>query len=203
MWGVSHAPGLRRSLIWRALDGLSFEHFEFAQPVADRVHFNGTVISVQDGAPSRSSYSLETNGQWQTIHVRVGHENTMLDLIVRDGRWFSRTPDHQTRSVSEQELPALMGCVDVDLGVTPATNTLPIRRLNLKIGEAVTLRAAWVKFPTLEVLPLEQRYERLSEFSYRYSSNAFQAVLEVDELGLVTRYEGGWEQVAVASLPML
>jgi uncharacterized protein len=202
MWGVNPSPGLRRSLIWRAFGGLSFEHFEFVQPAPDHVHFNGTVISVQDGAPSRSFYFLEVNGQWQTKHVRVGHENAMLELIVRDGCWFMVTHDHRTRSVSEQELPDLTGCIDVDLGLTPATNTLPIRRLNLEIGEAATLTAAWVKFPSLEVLPLEQRYERLSELSYRYSSNTFQAVLEVDELGLVTRYEDGWEQIAVSSFTM-
>jgi uncharacterized protein len=202
MWGVNPSPGIRCSLIWRALDGLSFEHFEFVEPFADGIHFNGTVISVQDGAPSRSFYFLEVNGQWQTRHVRVGHENAMLELVVRDGHWFTVMHDHRTRSVSEQELPGLAGCVDVDLGLTPATNTLPIRRLNLEIGEAATLTAAWVKFPSLEVLPLEQHYERLSEFSYRYSSNTFQAVLEVDELGLVKRYEGGWEQIAVSSFTM-
>jgi uncharacterized protein len=202
MWSVNPSPGIRRSLIWRALDGLSFEHFEFVQPFANHVHFNGTVISVQNGAPSRSFYFLEANDQWQTQHVRVGHENAMLELIVRDGRWFTLTHDHRTHSVSEQELPALMGCQDVDLGLTPATNTLPIRRLNLEIGEAATLTAAWVKFPSLEMLPLEQRYERLSEFSYRYSSTNFETLLEVDELGLITRYEGGWEQVAVSSFLM-
>jgi uncharacterized protein len=202
MWGVGHTLGIRRTLIWRAFDGLSFEHFEFTQPVVDHIHFNGTVISVQDGVPSRSFYFLEVNGQWQTQHVRVGHENAMLELIVRDGHWFTVTHNHQTLYVSEQELPALAGCVDVDLGLTPATNTLPIRRLNLEIGEVATLTAAWVKFPSLEVLPLEQRYERLSEFSYRYSSTNFAAMLEVDELGLVTRYEGGWEQIAVSSFSM-
>ena len=201
MWGVGHTPGIRRSLIWRAFDGLSFEHFEFAQPVADHVHFNGTVISVQDGAPSRSFYVLEENSQWQTNHVRIGHENAMLELIVRDRHWFAVTHDQRTRSVSEQELPALTGCVDVDLGLTPATNTLPIRRLNLEIGQAVTLTAAWVKFPSLEILPLEQRYERLCEFSYRYSSTNFETSLEVDDLGLVRRYEGGWERIAVSFIP--
>ena len=33
--------------------------------------------------------------------------------------------------------------------VTPATNTLPIRRLNLQIGGSKSVIAAWVKFPDL------------------------------------------------------
>ncbi len=99
-----------------------------------------------------------------------------------------------------QPVPAIEGLVDVDLGFTPATNTLPIRRLTRAVGEAVDVTAAWVRFPELTVEPLPQRYVRLDERRYRYASSggAFVAELEVDDLGLVVRYEGGWERVAVA-----
>jgi uncharacterized protein len=199
MWGVGPAmPGIRQALIWRSLDGISMEHCELIQPAPELVHLNGLVIGVQEGSPLKSFYSVETNGQWITQHVRVGHENGMLELIVRDGHWFRIEHDFVTHNTQELELPELVSCIDVDLGLTPATNTLPIRRLQLEIGETATLRAAWVKFPSLEITPLEQRYERLSEFSYRYSSTNFTALLEVDELGLVTNYEGGWERIAVS-----
>jgi uncharacterized protein len=198
MWGVEPSqPGIRQALIWRSLDGLSMEHFELIQPMPELVHLNGLVIGVQAGSPLKSFYWLEVNGDWITQHVRVGHENGMLELVVRDGHWFRVEHDHRTRSSQEIELTDLTGCIDVDLGLTPATNTLPIRRLQLEIGETATLMAAWVKFPSLDIVPLEQCYERLSEFSYRYLSTNFTALLEVDELGLVTRYEGGWERIAV------
>jgi uncharacterized protein len=174
------------------------EHFELIQPAPDHVHFSGMTIGVQDDAPFRSFYSVEATGDWITQHVRVGHENAMLELVVRDGYWFRVDHNHRTRDNQEHELQELAGCIDVDLGLTPATNTLPIRRLALEIGESATLMAAWVKFPSLDIVPLEQRYERLSEFSYRYSSVNFTALLEVDELGLVTQYEGGWERIAVS-----
>ena len=38
--------------------------------------------------------------------------------------------------------PRLAGCADVDLGFTPATNLLPIRRLALKVGERAEAPAA-------------------------------------------------------------
>jgi uncharacterized protein len=199
MWGVGPSePGVKRSLIWRSLNGLSMEHCELIQPAPDIVHLSGMTIGVQDDSPLRSFYSLEATGDWITQHVRVGHEHAMLELAVRDGRWFRIDHDHSTRSRQEHELPELSGCIDVDLGLTPATNTLPIRRLHLEIGQAATLTAAWVKFPSLDIVPLEQRYERLSKFSYRYSSTNFTALLEVDEFGLVTCYEGGWERIAAS-----
>jgi hypothetical protein len=95
-------------------------------------------------------------------------------------------------------LPDLKGCIDVDFSLTPSTNTLPIRRLHLAVGESRELTAAWVRFPELTVEPLAQRYTRLAERRYRYESivSGFTAELEVDDLGLVVTYEGIWQRVA-------
>jgi hypothetical protein len=83
---------------------------------------------------------------------------------------------------------ALDGAVDVDLGVTPSTNTLPIRRLGLEIGEHADLVVAWVRFPDLAVERSDQRYTRLAENTYRYASGSFSRDIEADDLGLVTSY---------------
>jgi uncharacterized protein len=198
MFVVGPTPGLQRSLIWRTLDGLGMEHCELIQADPDHINLKGCVIAVQNDVPLKSFYSVTMNASWVTQHVQVSHEHGVLRLVVRNKRWFVADHDYRSETVDEHELPALAGCIDVDLGLTPATNTLPIRRLQLEVGESATLTAAWVKFPSLDIVLLEQRYERLSEFSYRYSSTNFTALLEVDELGLVTRYEGGWERIAVS-----
>jgi hypothetical protein len=94
-------------------------------------------------------------------------------------------------------LPELHGCPDVDLAVTPATNTLPIRRLDLGIGKSESVIAVWVKFPELTVQTLSRRYTRLAKNTYRYESDTgFSAEIGVDDLGLVTAYPGGWERIA-------
>jgi hypothetical protein len=96
-----------------------------------------------------------------------------------------------------EELPTLGQCSDIDLAVTPATNTLPIRRLNLEVGLSREVTAAWLKFPdlTLEILP--QRYTRLGPQRHQYQSGTgFSAELLVDDLGLVTVYSDGGERAA-------
>ena len=92
----------------------------------------------------------------------------------------------------------LRRCTDIDLEISPSTNTIPIRRLNLGIGKESEVSAAWVRFPGLTVEPLHQRYARTGTNRYRYASRDFATDLEVDDLGLVTRYEGGWSRDAVA-----
>ena len=79
----------------------------------------------------------------------------------------------------------------------PATNTLPIRRLNLELGQSREVTAAWLKFPDLTLAILPQRYTRLAPQRYGYQSGTgFSAEMLVDDLGLVTAYPGGWERVA-------
>jgi hypothetical protein len=89
----------------------------------------------------------------------------------------------------------LDGCLDVDLGWTPATNTLPIRRLGLRLGRTATIAAAWVLFPHLSVQLARQSYERLAERRWRYRQETYAADLTVDDAGLVLRYDE-WTAIA-------
>lgn len=87
-------------------------------------------------------------------------------------------------------------CTDIDLSVTPSTNTIPIRRLALDIGGSEEVIAAWVRFPELTVEPLRQLYTRLDAKRYRYESvrSGFAAELEVDDAGLVVTYPHLWQR---------
>ena len=99
-------------------------------------------------------------------HVRDlrGFEQRTL-VLERDakGNW----------TVDGAKVRALKGATDVDLGCSPSTNTLPIRRLRLGVEASKTIKAAWVRFPELTVVKADQKYTRLDEFTYRYASGDF------------------------------
>src|SRR4029077_3027916 len=130
------------------------------------------------------------------VEYRVLADGTGLTTAahVRDLRGFEqRTPTIDrsrkgTWTVDGAAVPGLRGCTDVDLGCSPSTNTLPIRRLNLRVGASTTIKAARARFPTLEVVTSAQTYSRLDEFTYRYASGDFAADLTVDDDGLVMDY---------------
>lgn len=107
-------------------------------------------------------------------------------------------PDTFSWRVNGRVRGALEGCDDVDLAITPATNTLPIRRLDPGVGAEVAARVAWVRFPSLAVEPALQHYRNLGGGRFRYERRAgpVRAELEVDARGLVTRYGDSWERVA-------
>ena len=91
-------------------------------------------------------------------------------------------------------VPGLENSVDLDLGFTPATNALQIRRLALAVGQTGHAPAAWldVAAGTLELLP--QRYERRTDATYWYEAPRFgyAALLEVTTAGFVRQYPGLW-----------
>jgi hypothetical protein len=92
-------------------------------------------------------------------------------------------------------VPAVAGCIDIDLGFSPSTNLLPIRRLSLAVGVSAAVNAAWLPFPSLVFEVLPQVYRRAGQRTYRYESGggAFVRVLEVNATGFVTTYPGLWQ----------
>jgi hypothetical protein len=113
------------------------------------------------------------------VHADVLTKPRRLELVrASDGRW----------RVDGSPREDLEGCTDVDLGISPSTNTLPVRRLHLDVGQEASVPVAWVRFPHLQVAPGSQRYKRLDTHSWRYSSEGFTARLAVDEDGLVVTY---------------
>jgi uncharacterized protein len=182
-----------RTIFWRRLDCPGAEYCELRRR-PDGWELSGTVLVALDGRPLRAHYQVVCDAGWATravsLETSTGGPTRALQLTADEQRrWWS----------AGMELLPLRGCVDVDLGVSPSTNTLPVRRLGLAIGDAVNIGAAWVRFPELEVTRLDQRYTRLDARRYRYQSlpDDRTYTIEVDDLGLVRRYEDGWECVAV------
>lgn len=185
-----------RTVLWQRLSEPSLESFALYQHQAG-FEFRGTVVLELEGQPSCVSYRILTTVDWLTrqvtVELRRGAEEKSLELRVDDEqRWWQ----------GERELTPLRGFYDVDLSVTPATNTLPLRRLELGVGRDHEVTAAWLKFPELDLEPLPQRYTRVGERDYRYESGTaladFSADLRIDDVGLVTNYlsgDRGWKRV--------
>ena len=185
------ADDLARAVVWKNLLLNGTDHCALLRTVGGWL-LKGTVVGVlEDHRPVLATYEAHCDEKWCTHRVQVertiGTDVKTLSLIVeRGGVW---------RSLG-RELRELHGCEDVDLALTPATNTLPIRRLNLPVGGTESVVAAWVKFPDLAVRPLPQRYTRMTKNTFRYESDTgFSAEIVVDDLGLVTAYPGGWERI--------
>jgi hypothetical protein len=137
-----------RSMLWRALDrpGMEFCQLRWAH---EGTWCRGTVLLMLRDAPAEVSYSLRWDADWMTqwvgasITSGVDHRAVHLE-VDQDRRWWVRSY-HFTPPLNQPppvEIPALYDLIDIDLSVTPLTNTLSVRRLNLKVGESAEVTAA-------------------------------------------------------------
>ena len=176
---------------WRRVDVPGREEALVEQTV-DGWRLTGQLDVAETGSAARLRYRIDCDSAWRTrsalIEGDANGESVRFELLTDGaGNWTNN-------GVS---VPQFAGALDVDLGFTPATNTLPIRRLTLDVGATEHVVSAWLRFPELRLERLEQTYTREADRAFRYRAQVdgepFVARLDTDRFGRVLRYEGLWE----------
>jgi hypothetical protein len=176
-------------ILWHRLDTPGHESARIFSRDS-RWHLTGTAVFVHERQPCRLDYSIVCDAEWRTLSGQVAGwvGNEIVDLSISAGL-------DQEWLLDDTEFPIVAGCTDLDLNFSPSTNLLPIRRLNLAVGEEAAVRAAWLRFPSFTLEPLDQIYRRLDETTWRYESagGSFVRDLTVNKEGFVTLYPGLWQ----------
>lgn len=88
--------------------------------------------------------------------------------------------------------------LDLDLGFTPATNLLQLKRVRLQIGQRLAIPAAWFDVDATTLTELPQVYERISDTTFRYSASSvpYEGLLEISSDGFVASYPDLWRREA-------
>ena len=168
------------------------------------VSARGTQLGIEP-VPYRLDYELEARRDWITERfvAAVTGEGWRRRIELRrsagDGRWSC-----SAEAEGEVGLPApggdveaLHDALDCDLGLSPLTNLMPIRRAHLhRRPGALELVTAWVEVPALALHRYPQRYEHVSRrgelavvrFLDLGPQVGFRADLELDADGLVLAY---------------
>jgi hypothetical protein len=178
---------LKETIIWKRFDRPSLEFFQCETDQG--FILRGNVVGDIDGLLGQVIYRVRADSDSLTGTVRI-------QLLSHSGPRYlrlSRNPQGQWHA-NGTERPDLVDATDVDIGVTPSTNTLPIRRFHLAVGASRDLVAAWIRFPELSVIPVRQRYTRVTKDQYLYESldSGYQAKLTVQNDGLVVHYADIW-----------
>lgn len=173
-------------VLWRR-DQAGHEHASIKRENADWL-ISGVAVFAHDQEPCCLAYAIRCGETWFTKSARitgnVGMRDVDLAIRVDRGEWY----------VDERHVEGVSGCVDLDLNFSPSTNLLPIRRLGLSVGDAASVRAAWLRFPSFSLEPLTQTYRRTHERVYRYETAGaeFVADITVDSMGVPQRYGEYW-----------
>lgn len=175
-------------ILWRRLDQPGHEAARLWL-YGSSWHLAGTAVFSHNQQPCLLEYHLICDANWHTRSGQVagwiGDTPVTIELSVDTAqRWW----------LNGQECPTVAGCLDLDLNFSPSTNLIPIRRLALALGQSAEVKAAWLRFPSFTLEPLEQVYHRIAEATYRYESagGGFVRELAVNEAGFVSSYPDFW-----------
>jgi uncharacterized protein len=176
---------------WQDWSGRSIEHLVLKE-ASNQIVADGAILGTVGDDLFAARYKIFCDTNWCVKRVEiseVGSEQNAEFLSDGVGNWVDRLGAAQ---------PQLASAIDIDISITPFTNTLPIRRLNLRRGESQEIIVVYLQLPNIRVAIDRQRYTCLDPGRrYRYESvdSDFTREIEVDIHGLVTEYPGLFRRV--------
>lgn len=186
---------MRTELLWKSEEAPGFEHVRIDPGHPEWTVFDSMFVREHDGQIRRGGYTLIVDKAWRTLELRIMVEQAPGSMVAQhllasgDGSW---------KDADSNPIPALDGCIDVDIQWSPLTNTLPLRRLDIQAGESENIKVAYVSLPDFGTRLMEQTYSRIDPGTVRYQSRAGTSVhdLRIDDEGYVIDYPGlfhrGW-----------
>jgi hypothetical protein len=175
---------MQTNILWTGREYYSLENC-LVNTNGSGSEITSTIIGHYEEKIYHVAYTIRTNRNWETVFFEINARHSDQTQSLRfegDGRgnWVS-----EGRERSE-----FNGCLDIDIPLTPFTNTLPINRLRLAIDQTQEIQVIYLDLLARQVRPVRQKYTRLSQLEYQYENvpNDFEARIQVDEAGLVVDY---------------
>ena len=175
---------MQTNILWTGREYYSLENC-LVNTTNSGSEIDSTIIGSYEGKIYRVEYHIKTNYLWETVFLELHsrHSNQQQHFIFEGdgkGNW----------TANGKQAIDLSGCIDVDIPLTPFTNTLPINRLRLSRREERQIKVIYVDVLKNQINPVAQKYVCLSEKRFHYENvpNDFAATIEVDDLGLVVNY---------------
>ncbi len=193
-----------RALAWTKEDPPGAE-FAVIELESRRLRARGIAIG-SDPEPYRLSFELRTGEEYvadsAVVETQGAGWTRRLEIQRAPGGGWSAS----SRSAGTLEMPAPGGdpaelgeALDLDLGLSPVFNTMPVLRHGLHKGGSADFLMIWISVPDLSIHASPQRYtflerssgvERLVRFEAVGEGEDFVADIQFDPDGLVVDYPG-------------
>ncbi|QEC42020.1 putative glycolipid-binding domain-containing protein [Pseudobacter ginsenosidimutans] len=179
----------KKTVVWKGCYSNTTEYMELVR--GESIIVRGHITGEEEGKPYYASYILHLNLQWEVQSVSVmmkSDESVELFFEKKPDGWFDK---------DGKALVTLKDCTDIDISLTPFTNTLPVRRLEMPRGATREITVLYFKLPEGEFYPMQQSYTNIDDRFYKYENidGGYAAVLELDKDGIVVYYPGRWQRV--------
>jgi len=179
-------------VVWQGISDKTLEVLKWHY-VKNNIEVQSVINGNAEGISVLINYKAVINAAWEISYVEIrsvlGEKETFNTLKKEDGKWFK----------NNELSPEFSDCTDIDITLTPFTNSLPVNRLSLKMNEEKLINVVYVNIMEKEIAPAQQRYKKLSDTTYRFQTvpNDFEAIITFDDTGFVTDYPGLFQRAEI------
>jgi hypothetical protein len=184
---------MQKNILWRGIANQSLENCILTS-TKNYIEINSVIIGLHEQVIYKVEYFIKTNKDWEATFFEI------KSTLAGENQSFGFESDGKGNWITNGK-PAeqFNGCIDIDISLTPFTNTLPINRLNLSENERQKINILYIDILNRQIKPVQQHYTRLSKYKYKYENvpNDFEAIITVDEFGLIVNYPELFERIGM------
>jgi len=177
-------------LVWKGLDDPTFEHCTISR-MPGQLFVQSKIEGPVNNVHTIVEYEVELDNAWTVASVQlkmIAPEPARSIKLThnRYGEWVDDTL--HTR-------PELDGCMDIDISLTPFTNSLPVKRLCFQPGESHEIKVVYFNLPEFTFYLQRQRYTYQGNDLYKYEGldTGYSNVITFNPAGFVEHYPGLFE----------
>jgi hypothetical protein len=172
-----------KTIIWKGIFYNSLEYFKLTKQQGAFI-VKSKIIGTYADKMYAVEYNLLIDSEWRVQNFGIEYDiNNVKEKIVgekRNNEW----------KINGLINTSYTNFNFIDISLTPFTNTLAIRNLNLGISQEQEIDVIYINILDNYTKHVKQKYRKLSDRIYRYENvpNDFEADISVDEFGLVILY---------------
>lgn len=186
---------IHKHIIWQ---GIYYQSMESCNLFIEQDHIKieSKIIGTHQDIVYDIEYIIVTNKNWKVLSFNI---KTQLneEINILEGK-----KDSKNWIINGELKTEFQSCIDIDISLTPFTNTLPINRLNLKEKDALDINVLYIDVLGQRIDSTIQKYTKLSSTKYLYEnkSSSFQEQIEVDQIGIIVNYPNLFKRIDINSL---
>ncbi|MDR2037132.1 MAG: putative glycolipid-binding domain-containing protein [Bacteroidales bacterium] len=174
---------MHQNILWEGKKNESLEYC-LINTVPEGFEINSVVFGKSEGNVFEYEYQIKLSPKWITMSFLINN------LLCNDEP-FSMISDGKGKwRINGEQLNEYSGCMDIDISLSPFTNSLPINRLKIDNAADKEINALYIDILNRRISLVHQRYTRIGHFRYLYENlnNNYQAYLHVDDSGIIIDY---------------
>ena len=139
---------MQTNLLWTGREYFSLENCLISMTDIGS-EITSTIIGYYEEKIYRVEYQITTNQNWETVLFEINSRHSNQTQSIRfegdgKGNWKS----------NGEKAEQFTGCIDIDIPLTPFTNTLPIRRLRLRQQQTQEINVIYCDLLKQQIKPV-------------------------------------------------